>query len=274
MHGLLRCNINAGVHACGRNGRVTQRCHKSPNERVTSRTGSARKILGILKKLVKHCLGRRRVAFVCLPKPGEWPCVRVSHEMVGRWKSQNRKKVYLYPYVEEPLNSKVIKGFVPELRSRKYFSCFEIPISYVYMLGTFYVPFAYQYMAMVQQQIKSETTPTKTHWEKIILNEIRNHSNTHNVSNIKNKSDAKYTKVNALKEKKHNQLKTIETANTSELSLTQYLINKALSYTYFLWKHQAGNIHICEKKMNKWILKNTNLFVNRPKERDEIKLKL
>ena len=54
----------------------------------------------------------------------------------GRWKSQNRKNVYLSPYVEEPLNSKVIKSFVLELRSRKCFSCFGIPMFYVYMLWT------------------------------------------------------------------------------------------------------------------------------------------
>ena len=59
----------------------------------------------------------------------------------GRWKSQNRKYVYLSPYVEEPLNSKVIKSVVPELRSRKCFSCFEIPIFYVYILWTLYVHF-------------------------------------------------------------------------------------------------------------------------------------
>ena len=41
----------------------------------------------------------------------------------GRWKSQNRKNVYLSPYVEEPLNSKIIKSFVPEFRSRK---CFRV----------------------------------------------------------------------------------------------------------------------------------------------------
>ena len=29
----------------------------------------------------------------------------------GRWKSQNRKNVYLSSYLEEPLNSKVIKKF-------------------------------------------------------------------------------------------------------------------------------------------------------------------
>ena len=45
-----------------------------------------------------------------------------THEMGrgGRWKSQNKKNVYLSPYVEEPLNSKVIKSFVPELRSRVF----------------------------------------------------------------------------------------------------------------------------------------------------------
>ena len=52
------------------------------------------------------------------------------------------------PYVET-FNSKVIKGFVPELRSRKYFSCFGIPMFYVYMLWTFYVRFTYPYLAMV-----------------------------------------------------------------------------------------------------------------------------
>ena len=44
------------------------------------------------------------------------------------------KIVPLSPYVEKPLNSKVIKSFVPELRSRKCFSSFGIPMFYVYML--------------------------------------------------------------------------------------------------------------------------------------------
>ena len=56
----------------------------------------------------------------------------------GRWKSQNRKNVYLSPYVEEPLNSKVIKSFESELRSRKCFSCFEIPMFYIYIC-TFHI---------------------------------------------------------------------------------------------------------------------------------------
>ena len=73
---------------------------------------------------------------------------------VGRWKSQNRKNVYLSPYVEEPLNSKVIKSFVPELRSRKCFSCFEIPLFYVYMLWTFYVRFTHPCIVMLHIQQK------------------------------------------------------------------------------------------------------------------------
>ena len=68
---------------------------------------------------VESCLGRIRLTFACSRRP------RASAHMlaVGRWKSQNRKNVHLSPYVEEPLNSKVIKSFVPELRSRKCFLC-------------------------------------------------------------------------------------------------------------------------------------------------------
>ena len=41
----------------------------------------------------------------------------------------------LSPYVEKPFNSKVIKSFVPELRSRKCFLCFRIPMLYVYVMN-------------------------------------------------------------------------------------------------------------------------------------------
>ena len=70
-----------------------------------------------------------------------------------RWKSQNRKNVNLSPYVEEPLNSKVIKSFLPEIRSRKCFSYFEISMFYVYELRTFDVHFEYpySYLDMVQE---------------------------------------------------------------------------------------------------------------------------
>ena len=113
---------------------------------MSSRTGSAQKIWGDLKKSVswvESCLGIRRLAFAYSRRP----CDGCTWDGGGggRWKALNRKNVYLSPYVEEPLNSKVIKSFVPELRSRKCFSCFENPMFYVYMLWTFYVHFTYPY---------------------------------------------------------------------------------------------------------------------------------
>ena len=75
---------------------------------------------------------------------------KVPHVLGGRWKSQNRKIMPLSPYVEEPLNSKVIKDFVPELRSRHVF--FEFRDSYVLSLWTFDVRFTHSHiMAMVHR---------------------------------------------------------------------------------------------------------------------------
>ena len=50
----------------------------------------------------------------------------------------------LSPYVEEPLNSKVIKSFVPEQRSRYVF--FEFRDSYVLSLWTFDVRFTHSHI--------------------------------------------------------------------------------------------------------------------------------
>ena len=94
---------------------------------MTSCTGSVREgFWRFEKSRVEFCLGRRRLTFA---RRGFVPG---AHVVWGRWKSQHRK-VYLSPYVEKPFNSKVIKSFVPELRSRKYFSCFGIPMFYVCM---------------------------------------------------------------------------------------------------------------------------------------------
>ena len=128
MHGLLRCNINTGVHARAQSGRVTQRCHNSPDGK--RKLESAKDVTH--RKCAEDfetCLGRRRLAFAC--SRGPWNGV-ARDRVGGRWKSQNRKNVHLSPYVEEPLNSKVIKTFVPEQRSCKCFSCFEIPVFYLY----------------------------------------------------------------------------------------------------------------------------------------------
>ena len=66
----------------------------------------------------------------------------------GRWKNQHRNIVPLSPNVENPLSSKEIKSFIHELRRRKCFSCFGIPMFYLYMLWTFYVRFTYPYSCM------------------------------------------------------------------------------------------------------------------------------
>ena len=96
----------------------------------------------ILKKSVRVLrLETERDGWLSLARGG---LRQVSHKIVGGiWKSQNRKIVPLSPYVEKPLNSKVIKSFVPKLRSRKCFSCFEIPMICVICIWTLYVYFTH-----------------------------------------------------------------------------------------------------------------------------------
>ena len=114
---------------------------------MMSCTGSVRGGFGGIWKsqLVGFLARKKKVDFRLLAEARPVALWQVSHVFWGRWKSQNRKNVYLSPYVEKSLNSKVIKIFVPELRSRKCFSCFGIPMFYVYMLWTFYVHFTYPY---------------------------------------------------------------------------------------------------------------------------------
>ena len=58
------------------------------------------------------------------------------HTWFGAVEKVSIERLYLSPYVEKPLNSKVIKSFVPELRSRKCFLCFGIPMLSIYELWT------------------------------------------------------------------------------------------------------------------------------------------
>ena len=120
-----------------------------------------RRILGDLKK-VSQLRTRHRMRWVDFrgsQRPDEFARYgRRTRWGGGRWKSQSRKNVYLSPHVEEFLNSKVIKSIEPELRSRKCFSCFGIPMFYVYMLWTFYVRFTYSCMAMLHMVCKYKST--------------------------------------------------------------------------------------------------------------------
>ena len=61
--------------------------------------------------------------------------------------------MYLPPYVEKSFNSKVMKRFVPELRSRKCFSCFGIPMCVMNILCTFHV-FIYGYVTKIQENFE------------------------------------------------------------------------------------------------------------------------
>ena len=88
----------------------------------------ARRILEDLRKVSELSFsvrGRRLTFGVC-----RGPATGAAHGGGGggRWKSQHRKIVCHSPNVEKPFNSKVIKSFVPEQRSRKCFlwvSCFK-----------------------------------------------------------------------------------------------------------------------------------------------------
>ena len=102
---------------------------------------------GFWKKSVSWVLPREKtVSFRLLAEARPVALWRVPHEMGGGDGKViiERLRISL-PYVET-FNSKVIKGFVPELRSRYLFSCFGIPMFYVYMLWTFYARFSYSWI--------------------------------------------------------------------------------------------------------------------------------
>ena len=157
MHGFLRCNINTSVHAHARSGRATQRCHNSPRWETGLQSANdvthqkrAEDFGRIWRKLVELRSVSREDGLLSLAREALW---QELHEMGwggGRWKNQDRKIVPLSPYVEKPLNTKIIKCFVPEQRSPYVF--FEFKKSYVlcyiyiycmYMLWTSRVHFAY-----------------------------------------------------------------------------------------------------------------------------------
>ena len=155
MHGLLRCNINTGVRAPTGGADVSLRDVTIAQD-GKRRLASANDVTH--RKRAEDFGGFWKSQLVELrPASGEdgWLSLArgglglVSHEMGCWWKSLHRKIVPLSPYVEEPLNSKVRKGFVSELRSRYVF--FEFRDSSVLSSWTFDVCFTHSHiMAMVQ----------------------------------------------------------------------------------------------------------------------------
>ena len=59
----------------------------------------------------------------------------MSHERRGYGKARIERSCISLPYAEEPLNSKVIKTFVPELKSRYVFFVFRdsYVLCYIYI---------------------------------------------------------------------------------------------------------------------------------------------
>ena len=142
--------MNAGVHAHARGGRVIQSKKKSEiggyewRHAPEARGGfwEIWKVSGVENKTPN---GKGRLSGLA---EGRRICaLRAPHEMRGGVDEKViiERLCISFTYVEEPLNSKVIKSFVPELRSRNCFSCFGIPMFYVYMLWTFCVRFTYPY---------------------------------------------------------------------------------------------------------------------------------
>ena len=122
---------------------------------MTSRTGSAQRIWGILKKgsWVENKTPNGKGRLSGLAKVRRICALRAPHGWGADGKA-SIERLCLSPYVEKPFNSKVIKIFVPELGSRKCFWCFRIPMFYVYVLRTFHVSFTYLYLAMVYMDLQ------------------------------------------------------------------------------------------------------------------------
>ena len=96
-------------------------------------------------QLVESLHPKKTVDFRSSPRP----CCGCRMWWGGRWKSQHWKIVHLPPYVEKPFNSKVIKSFVPKLRSRQVFFVFrDSYVIYIWVMNilcTFHI-FMYEYV--------------------------------------------------------------------------------------------------------------------------------
>ena len=135
-HGLVRCNITAGVHTRGEAVSFRDVKIKIPDRKwnqgiwMTSRTG---RVGWDLRKAVSWVLTSEEEGW--LSEMGKarrlcalWaPCVGWVESRRCE-SSQHRKIVSRSPQVEKPLNSKVIKSFVPELTSCKVLH-FRFPMS-------------------------------------------------------------------------------------------------------------------------------------------------
>ena len=85
-------------------------------------------------QLIEFCLGRRQLTFGARRSQDSGLAAGVARGF-GADGKVSIERWYLSPYVEKPFNSKVLKSFVPELRSRKCFLCFGIPMLYMCVIN-------------------------------------------------------------------------------------------------------------------------------------------
>ena len=168
MHGLVRCKYERRFsRACGADVSFRDVTIKIPDRRYDQGCEwrhAPEAWAEIFEKsqlveLVEFLPGKKKVDFRLLTE-ALWR-VRTWFGADGK---VSIERCYLSPYVEKPLNSKVIKSFVPELRGRKCFSCFGIPMLSIYELWTFYVHFTYSWMTMLFYPPPEKTNLVKQLW--------------------------------------------------------------------------------------------------------------
>ena len=167
MHGLVRCKHERRCsRVCGADVSFRDVTIKIPDRgcdqgcewRHTSEAWAE-----IWEKSVSWVLPRKKKVDFRLLAEALW---QLSHVVWDRWKSCHWKDGYLFSYVEKPLNSKVIKSFISEQRSRKCF-CVSGFRCYLYMcvkniLRTFHV-FMCGYVTWVCQD-KPESKRQSSEW--------------------------------------------------------------------------------------------------------------
>ena len=103
--------------------------------RVTSCTRSAQRILGFWKSQgveLRPASGKDGWLLLARRSQASGLCGGCHTYWMGGDEKASIERLCLSPYVET-FKLKGNKRFLPELRSRKYFSCFEIPMFYVYI---------------------------------------------------------------------------------------------------------------------------------------------
>ena len=103
---------------------------------------------------------RKSVSWILVSEEAGWLSeFAVALQPVRTWFGADGKvsieRLCLSPYVEKPFSSKVIKSFIPELRSCKCFLCFGIPMLTIYVCYGHYEHFVYRYEYVWEIEIYS-----------------------------------------------------------------------------------------------------------------------